>query len=166
MRGRDATKELTLKVNISKVFTYGFSETMSIVNHNSQSDGQSKSAKRCTDCPKQNHTCHLSTEEFKRYQGQWYLTLKKSGKMSLCDFDQIFELQSLSKTVFIVSQVRKLQNQFPQRNTGDGPLPQANHGGDTSKRLVELMINFLKRSFCFSWFRLQLMTIHCNRRCV
>ena len=29
---------------------------------------------------KQNHTYHLSTEEFKRYQGQWYLTVNKSGK--------------------------------------------------------------------------------------
>ena len=29
---------------------------------------------------KQNHTYHLSTEEFQRYQGQWYLTLNKSGK--------------------------------------------------------------------------------------
>ena len=29
---------------------------------------------------KQNHTYHLSTEEFKRYQEQWYLTLNKSGK--------------------------------------------------------------------------------------
>ena len=29
---------------------------------------------------KQNHTYHLSTEEFKRYQGQWYLTLNKSVK--------------------------------------------------------------------------------------
>ena len=29
---------------------------------------------------KQNHTYHLSKEEFKRYKGQWYLTLHKSGK--------------------------------------------------------------------------------------
>ena len=35
MRGRDAAEELTLKVNISKVFTIAFSETKSIVNHNS-----------------------------------------------------------------------------------------------------------------------------------
>ena len=28
----------------------------------------------------QDHTYHLTTEEFKRYQGQWYLTLNKSGK--------------------------------------------------------------------------------------
>ena len=44
MRGRDAAKELTLKVNISKVFTIDFSETKSIVNHNSQSVGRNKSA--------------------------------------------------------------------------------------------------------------------------
>ena len=38
---------------------------------------------KCTEIDelaKQNHTYHLSTEEFKRYQGQWYLTLNKSGK--------------------------------------------------------------------------------------
>ena len=29
---------------------------------------------------KQDHTYHLSEEELKRYQGQWYLTLNKSGK--------------------------------------------------------------------------------------
>ena len=29
---------------------------------------------------KQNHTFHLSTEELKRYRGQWYLTLNTSGK--------------------------------------------------------------------------------------
>ena len=53
----------------------------------------------------------------------------KSGKTRPCDFDQIFELQSLSKTVFIVSQVRKVQNQFLQHNKGDDILPQAIHGG-------------------------------------
>ena len=29
---------------------------------------------------KKNHTYHLSTEDFKKKQGQWYLTLNKSGK--------------------------------------------------------------------------------------
>ena len=42
--GRDAAKELTLKVNILQVFSIGFSETQSIVNHNSQLAGPSKSA--------------------------------------------------------------------------------------------------------------------------
>ena len=44
VRGRDAAKELTLNVNISKVFTIDFSEIQSIVNHNSHSVGQNKSA--------------------------------------------------------------------------------------------------------------------------
>ena len=39
MRGRDA-----LKVNILQVFTIDFSEIEFIVNHNSQSEGQNKSA--------------------------------------------------------------------------------------------------------------------------
>ena len=34
-----------------------------------------------TELAKENHTYHLSTEEFKRYQGQWYLTFNKSGKI-------------------------------------------------------------------------------------
>ena len=44
MRGRDAARKSTPKVNISKVFTIAFSETKSIVNHNSKLDGPSKSA--------------------------------------------------------------------------------------------------------------------------
>ena len=53
---------------------------------------------------------HLFTEEFKRYQGQWYLTLNNSGKTRRFDFDKIFELQSHSKTVSIENQAKKLQN--------------------------------------------------------
>ena len=45
MRGRDAARKLTPKVNILQVFTIDFSEIQFIVNHNSQSDGQNKSAK-------------------------------------------------------------------------------------------------------------------------
>ena len=45
MRGRDAATMLTLKVDILQVFTIDSSEIQFIVNHNSQSDGQNKSAK-------------------------------------------------------------------------------------------------------------------------
>ena len=48
MRGRDAVRKSTPKVNISQVFTIEFSEIQSIVNHNSQSDGQNKSAESGT----------------------------------------------------------------------------------------------------------------------
>ena len=42
MRGRDAARKLTLKVNILQVFTIDFSEIQFIVNHNSHSDGEEK----------------------------------------------------------------------------------------------------------------------------
>ena len=48
MRERDAARKLTLKVNILLVFTIDSSEIQFFVNHNSQSDGQNKSAKRWT----------------------------------------------------------------------------------------------------------------------
>ena len=44
MRGRDAARKSTLKVDILHVFTIVFSETVFIVNHNSQLAGPSKSA--------------------------------------------------------------------------------------------------------------------------
>ena len=66
---------------------------------------------------KQDHTYRLSKEEFKRHHGH----------------DQIIELQSRSKTVFIENQVRKLQNQYLHSNTGDGTLPQAIPGGTRPK---------------------------------
>ena len=68
--------------------------------------------------------------------------------------------------------VKKLQNQYLHSNTGDGILPQAilgrtgtrpKAGGahdENLKRMKCVQILF----FCYSWFRLQLMTIHCNRR--
>ena len=45
MRGRDAARKSTLKVNVLPIFTIDFSEIQFIVNHGSQSDGQNKSTK-------------------------------------------------------------------------------------------------------------------------
>ena len=57
MRGRDVARKLTLNVNILQVFTIDFSEIQFIVNHNSQSDGQNKSAKSGTNMQKK--TIHI-----------------------------------------------------------------------------------------------------------
>ena len=57
MRGRDAARKLTPKVDILQVFTIDFSEMQFIVNHNSQSDGQNRSAKRWTNLKKK--TIHI-----------------------------------------------------------------------------------------------------------
>ena len=82
MRGRNAARELTPKVNILKVFTIDSSE---IVYRESQlAIGWTEpKCKEMDELAKENHTYHLSTEEFERYQGQWYLTLNKSGKNGL-----------------------------------------------------------------------------------
>ena len=133
MRGRDAAKELTLKVNISKVFTTVFSETKSIVNRNSKLAGPSKSAWRWTSW----HSKITRTVSLKRNSkdtkdngiSPWI----SQAKTRLCAFDQIFELQSLSKTVFIVSLAKRLHNQFLHSSIGDGTLPQAILGGTRPK---------------------------------
>ena len=57
MRGRDAVRKSTLKVKILQVFTIDFSEIQFIVNHNSQSEGQNKSAKSWTNLQKK--TIHI-----------------------------------------------------------------------------------------------------------
>ena len=80
IRGRDAVRKSTLKVNISQVFTIDFSEIQFIVNHISELDGQNKSAKSGMNL--HNKTIHikLTPEEKRRYKGQRSLTLNKAGK--------------------------------------------------------------------------------------
>ena len=79
MRGRDAARKLILKVEILQVFTIDFSVIQFIVNHNSQSYGHNKGAKRWTNLQKKTVRIISLQRNFKRYQGQWYLTLNKSG---------------------------------------------------------------------------------------
>ena len=52
------------------------------------------------------------------------------SKTRRCDFDQVFELQSQSKTVTIENQAKKSHNPFLLNNIGDGILlPQVIPGG-------------------------------------
>ena len=64
VRGRDAARKLTLKVDILQVFTIDFSEIQFVVNHNSQSDGQNKSAKSGTNLQKK--SIHIVSLQRKR----------------------------------------------------------------------------------------------------
>ena len=63
-RGRDVVRKSTLKVNILQVFTIDFSEIQFIVNHNSQLDGQNKSAKSGMKSQKKN--IHIISLQRKR----------------------------------------------------------------------------------------------------
>ena len=93
MRGRDAVKKSTLKVNISQVFTIDFSEIQFIVNHNSQSDGQNKSAKSGMNL--QRKTIHIiSLQKRKDTKDNGILLCTKQAKMGLRNFDLILEALS------------------------------------------------------------------------
>ena len=59
MRGRDAARKLTLKVDILQVFTIDSSEIQFIANHNSQSDGQNQSAKKLDEVAEEEHIVSL-----------------------------------------------------------------------------------------------------------
>ena len=101
---------------------------------------------------KQNHTYHLSTEEFKRYQGQWYLTLNKSGKNAPMRLRQDFRAAVSPRTNFS-STLQEMALCLKRFLVGH------------VQTLVELIRCFFKLPlFCYSWFRLQSMAIHCNRR--
>ena len=79
MRGRDAARKSTPKVNILQVFTIDFSEIQFTVNHNSHSNGQINSAESGMNLKKK--TIHTTSLQRKReYKGQWYLTKNKTGK--------------------------------------------------------------------------------------
>ena len=67
MRGRDALRKSTPKVIILQVFTIDFSDIQFIVNHNSQSDGQNKSAKSGMNLHKKTiHTHSRGKEKIQR----------------------------------------------------------------------------------------------------
>ena len=79
MRGRDAAGKLTLKVDITRVHDRFLRDQ---VHRESQLafGWTEQKCKEMDEVAKENQTYHLSTEEFKIYQGQWYLTLNKSDK--------------------------------------------------------------------------------------
>ena len=129
MRGRDTARKLTLKMNILQVFTIDFSENQFIVNHNSQSDGQNKSAKSGRNLQKK--TIHIVSLQRKREdtKDNGISLWTTQAKIGLWNFDPIFELLSLWKIVYITSQANKLKSLFLQNNTVYGIPLQAHRGG-------------------------------------
>ena len=72
---------------------------------------------------------------------------------------------SLKKTVSTASRANKLENPFLQNNTRDDIFLPAHRGGTSVNGIGgELTRFFYVISFFKSWFRLQSIAIHCNRR--
>ena len=87
MRGRDAVRKSTINVNILQVFAIDFSEIQFIVNHNSQSDGQNKSAKSGMNLRK--NTIHIKSLQRKGEdtKDNGILLWTKPAKMGPWSFD-------------------------------------------------------------------------------
>ena len=99
---------------------------------------------------KEDHTDHLTQEEYRRYQGQWHLTLNNSGQNGLMKLRSDFRA-----AVSIKNRLhREMASLFKRFMVGHVWM-----------ELVELIRIFFKwSSFCYSWFRLQSIAIHCDRR--
>ena len=162
MRGRDAVRKWTLKVNILQVFTIDSSEIpKSIVNHNSQSDGQNQSAKRWTNLQKKilriislqrnlEDTKDNGISHLEQVRQKW--AYETSIRFSTC--------WSLSKIDSTASQANQLKCLSIQINTVDGIPLQAHRGGTslngTGNELIKFLIDetfFVTVGFVYSRLR-------------
>ena len=162
MRGRDAARKLTLKVDIWQIFTIDSSEIQFIVHHNSQSDGQNKSAKSWTNL--QTKTIHIVSLQRKREDTKdngislWTC----QAKMGLWILDPIFELLSQWKNRLHESGEHVEEPISPEQHSIWHPSSRTSWWNKNWKWAHK---NFLKWfSFCYSWFPLQSMAIPRNRR--
>ena len=78
--GRDVAKELTAKKNIKKEFTIVFLRDQVFRDSQLKTGWTGQKCIEMDELSQEDHSYRLSREEVKRYQGQSYLTLIKSGK--------------------------------------------------------------------------------------
>ena len=140
IRGRDAARKSTLKVNILQVSTIDFSEI--------QFDSQlaigwtEQKCKEWDELAKENHTCHLTPKEKTRFQGQWYLTLNKAGKNGPMKLRSVFRAAVSMKNRLHYESQNKLKSLSIQNNTVDGILFQAHRGGTSLNGIGNELIRF------------------------
>ena len=102
MRGRGAARKST-------PFTIDFSEIQFIVNHNSQSDGQNKSAKSGINLRKKTIDTNSLQRKRKDTKDNGILPWTRQAKMGPWNFDPIFEPLSQWKTVYTTNQENQLK---------------------------------------------------------
>ena len=150
MRGRDAARKSTLKVNILRIFTIDFSEIQFMVNHNSQSDGQNNSAKSGMNLQKK--IIHINSLQRKRTdtKDNGILRWTKKAKIGLWNFDLILEPLSWWKIVYTTNQENKLKSFSIQINKDDGICLQAHRGGTSLNGIGSEL------TFFWNWLNLNL----------
>ena len=98
------------------------------------------------------HTYRLSKEEFKRYQGQWYLILNKSGNNAPVRLRSDFRAAvSFKNRLHRESGEEIAEPIYLHSNTGDGTLPQVILGGTgTRPKAGGAHDNFFKEDEVFT----------------
>ena len=106
-------------------------------------------------------TIHLSKEEFKRYQGQWYLTLSMSGKNEPIGLRPDFRA-----VVYLNNGLHHESSEEVRTNFSIAKKEMAFLKRFMVRHIRLELVELLKKSsdFFVSWFRLRLMAIHCNWR--
>ena len=127
MRGRDAARKSTLKVNILQVFTIDFSEIQFIVNHDSQLVGQHKSAKSGMNWHMK--TKHIVSLQRKNDKDNDILLRTKAGKNGPVKLRSYFRAGVLMKIVYTTNQENKLKSVSIQINEDDGFHLKTHRGG-------------------------------------
>ena len=167
MRGRDAARKSTPKVNIWLVLTIDFSEIQLILNHNSHSDGQNKSAKNGINLNKK--TIHIISlhREKNRYQGQWYLSLNKAGKNGPVKLRYDFRAAVFMKNRLHHESGEQVEEPIHPDQYRLWHLSSSTSWWDKSEwkwKWAHKTFSLIRILFCYSWFRLQSIAIHCDRR--
>ena len=116
----------------------------------------------------EDHTYRLSKEEFKRDQGQWYLSHIEHIGQECADATSIRLSSCSNKQEPSPSRIRRRTCRTYSFSTISEMAPfflkrflmELGHG----QKLVELMSSIHFKNVCCSRFRLQLIAIYCNRR--
>ena len=99
---------------------------------------------------KEDHTCRLTPEEKKRYQGQWYLTLNKASKNGPMKLRSDFRAAVLMKNRLHHESGKQVEERL--------------HSNQQRRWRSSSSTSWWNKSECYNWFRLQSITTHCNRR--
>ena len=113
---------------------------------------------------KEDHTYHLTLEEKKRYQGQWYLTRNKAGKNGPMELRSDFRAAVLVKNRLHHASGEQVEERLRPNQQRRWHSSSSTSWWEKSEWNWKCAhIKFLNW-FCYSWFRLQSIAIHCNRR--
>ena len=115
------------------------------------------------------HTYRLTPEEYRRYQGQWYLTLNKSGKKWAYETSIRFSIRCLHENRLHHESGEQVEEPIhPEQYRRWHPSSSTSWWDKSEWNWKWVHKTFLidQNSLCYSWFRLQSIAIHCNRRVV